>query len=58
MWQDFNLGRLDDADAGARTLIELARQLGTSLHLLDAITVRIGPVFRWLSVSLRRDHSK
>ena len=40
MWQDFNLGRLDDADAGARTLIELARQLGTSLHLLDAITVR------------------
>jgi DNA-binding CsgD family transcriptional regulator len=40
MWQDFNLGRLDDADAGARTLAELARQLGTSLHLLDAITVR------------------
>jgi DNA-binding CsgD family transcriptional regulator/tetratricopeptide (TPR) repeat protein len=40
MWQDFNLGRLDDADVGARTLIELARQLGTSLHLLDAITVR------------------
>jgi DNA-binding CsgD family transcriptional regulator len=40
MWQDFNLGRLDDADAGARTLIELARELGTSLHLLDAITVR------------------
>jgi DNA-binding CsgD family transcriptional regulator len=40
MWQDFNLGRLADADAGARTLIELARQLGTSLHLLDAITVR------------------
>jgi DNA-binding CsgD family transcriptional regulator len=40
MWQDFNLGRLDDADAGARTLIELARQLGTSLHLLDAVTVR------------------
>ena len=26
MWQDFNLGRLDDADAGARTLIELARR--------------------------------
>ena len=40
MWQDFNLGRLDDADAGARTLIELGRELGTSLHLLDAITVR------------------
>jgi DNA-binding CsgD family transcriptional regulator/tetratricopeptide (TPR) repeat protein len=40
MWQDFNLGRLDDADAGARTLIELGRQLGTNLHLLDAVTIR------------------
>ena len=40
MWQDFNLGSLADADAGARTLIELGRQLGTSLHLLDAITIR------------------
>jgi DNA-binding CsgD family transcriptional regulator len=40
IWQDFNLGRLDDADAGARTLIELARELGTNLHLVDAITVR------------------
>jgi DNA-binding CsgD family transcriptional regulator len=40
MWQDFNLGRLDDADAGARTLTELGRQLGTNLHLLDAITIR------------------
>ena len=40
MWQDFNLGRLDDADAAARTLIELGRELGTSLHLLDAITIR------------------
>ena len=40
MWQDFNLGHLDDADAGASTLIELGLQLGTSLHLLDAITVR------------------
>jgi DNA-binding CsgD family transcriptional regulator len=40
MWQDFNLGRLDDADVGARTLIELGRQLGTNLHLLDAITIR------------------
>jgi DNA-binding CsgD family transcriptional regulator len=40
MWQDFNLGRLDDADAGARTLIELGRQLGTNLHLLDAFTIR------------------
>jgi DNA-binding CsgD family transcriptional regulator len=40
MWQDFNLGRLDDADAGARTLIELGRELGTSLHLVDAVAIR------------------
>jgi DNA-binding CsgD family transcriptional regulator len=40
MWQDFHLGRLDDADAGARTLTELGRELGTNLHLLDAITIR------------------
>jgi DNA-binding CsgD family transcriptional regulator len=40
MWQDFNLGRLEDADAGARTLLELGRQLGISLHLLDAVTIR------------------
>jgi DNA-binding CsgD family transcriptional regulator len=40
MWQDFNLGRLDDADVGARTLIEHGRQLGTSLYLLDAVTIR------------------
>jgi DNA-binding CsgD family transcriptional regulator len=40
MWQDFNLGRMDDADAGARTLTELARQLGSNLHVLDAITIR------------------
>jgi DNA-binding CsgD family transcriptional regulator len=39
MWQDFNLGRLDDADAGARTLIELGHELGTSLHLVDAVAV-------------------
>jgi len=40
MWQDFKLGRLDDADASARAVIELGRQLGTSLHILDAISVR------------------
>src|SRR5580658_2390644 len=40
MWQDFNLGHLEGADAGARTLIELGRQLGASLHLLDAIIIR------------------
>ena len=40
MWQDFNLGHLERADAGARTLIELGRQLGASLYLLDAIIIR------------------
>ena len=40
MWQDFNLGRLDDADVGARTRIELADQLGTNLYILDAVTIR------------------
>jgi DNA-binding CsgD family transcriptional regulator/DNA polymerase III delta prime subunit len=40
MWQDYYLGRLDDAEAGARTLIELGQQLGTSVHTLDAITIR------------------
>jgi DNA-binding CsgD family transcriptional regulator/tetratricopeptide (TPR) repeat protein len=40
MWQDFNLGHLEIADAGARTLIELGRQLGASLYLLDAIIIR------------------
>jgi len=40
MWQDFKLGRLDDADASARALIELGLQLGTSLHILDAVSIR------------------
>ena len=40
MWQDFKLGRLDDADASARSVIELGYQLGTSLHILDAISIR------------------
>lgn len=39
LWQDFNLGRLDDADAGARSLIELGRQLGTSVHALEAMMI-------------------
>ncbi|TDW21932.1 helix-turn-helix transcriptional regulator [Kribbella kalugense] len=39
VWQDFNLGRLDDADAGARALIELGRQLGTSVHALEATMI-------------------
>jgi DNA-binding CsgD family transcriptional regulator len=40
LWQDFNLGRLDDAEAGARALLELGRQLGNSVQILDAITIQ------------------
>ncbi len=39
LWQDFNLGRLDDADAGALGLIELGRQLGTSVHAFEAMMI-------------------
>ena len=41
LWQDFNLGRLDDADAGARALIELGQQLGDGVHAIDAIIIRV-----------------
>ena len=40
-WQDFTLGRLDDADSGARALIERGNQLGSSLYTLDAVIVRV-----------------
>jgi DNA-binding CsgD family transcriptional regulator/tetratricopeptide (TPR) repeat protein len=40
-WQDFTLGRLDDADAGARTLIELGQQLGNGMYTLDGIVIRV-----------------
>jgi DNA-binding CsgD family transcriptional regulator len=46
-WQDFTLGRLDDADAGARALIDLGQQLGSGLYTTDAIIIRV-------SVSLLR----
>ncbi|MFK0160317.1 AAA family ATPase [Streptomyces sp. NPDC090493] len=41
MWQDFNLGHSDDAESGARTLLELGRQLGNGVHALDALIVLI-----------------
>ena len=41
MWMDYHLGRLDDAEAGARALAELGLQLGTQLHALDALIVRV-----------------
>jgi DNA-binding CsgD family transcriptional regulator len=50
-WQDFILGRLDDADAGARALIDLGQQLGSGLYTIDAITIRV-------SVSLLRGETE
>ena len=41
MWQDYNLGRSDEAEAGARTLVELGQQLGSNVYALDAIIVQI-----------------
>lgn len=41
LWQDFKLGRLDDAEAGGRALLDLGQQLGNNVHVLDAFTVRI-----------------
>lgn len=40
-WQDFTLGHLDDADSGARALIELGNQLGSTRYILDAFIVRM-----------------
>ena len=40
LWQDFNLGRLDEAEAGAQTLIDLGQQIGTNVHALEAIMIR------------------
>jgi DNA-binding CsgD family transcriptional regulator len=40
-WQDFILGRLADADAGARVVVEIAEQLGSSMYVMDAIIIRV-----------------
>jgi len=39
--QDFLVGRLDDADASARALLDLGKQLGNHLYAMDAITVHV-----------------
>ncbi|GAA4263667.1 helix-turn-helix transcriptional regulator [Dactylosporangium darangshiense] len=39
MWQDFSLGRTDEAESGARTLITLSRELGNHVHELEATTI-------------------
>jgi len=36
VWQHFNLGRFDDANAGARSLIRLSDELGNYVHRVDA----------------------
>ncbi len=40
-WQDFTLGRLADADAGARALVEIGQQLGNGTYALDAFIIRV-----------------
>jgi DNA-binding CsgD family transcriptional regulator len=41
MWQDFNLGRSDDAEAVGRTLLDLGQELGSGVYALDALIVQI-----------------
>jgi DNA-binding CsgD family transcriptional regulator len=41
LWQDYNLGDFDDAEAEASTLIELGEQLGSDVYALDAAIVQI-----------------
>ncbi|MEU3619038.1 LuxR C-terminal-related transcriptional regulator [Streptomyces sp. NPDC006872] len=39
IWQDHNLGRLDEAEAGARTLLALARELGSRMCEWEAASI-------------------
>jgi len=41
LWQDYNLGHFDDAEAEASTLIELGQQLSSGVYALDAAIVQI-----------------
>jgi len=41
IWQDYNLGRSEEAEAGARTLLELGQQLGNNVYALDALVIQI-----------------
>ena len=41
MWQDFYLGRSDDAEAVGRTLLEIGQELGSEVYALDAVIVQI-----------------
>ncbi len=39
LWQDFKLGRFDEADADARTLLRVGNEVGNYVHRLDARVV-------------------
>jgi DNA-binding CsgD family transcriptional regulator len=39
IWQDYDLARLDEAEAGARTLLILARELGSRMCELEAASM-------------------
>jgi DNA-binding CsgD family transcriptional regulator len=41
MWQDFMLGRFDEAEAGARTLARLSDELSTSTYRLETAMVLV-----------------
>lgn len=40
MWRDFYLGRPDEAEAAARTLLEIADQMESRVCTLDAAIVQ------------------
>lgn len=39
MWQDFNLGRFDQAESRARELIDISAELGNHMHLLESTSI-------------------
>lgn len=51
MWHDFLAGSVEDAETSAAAVLELGRQLGTNVHVLDARIVRTG-------VALLRDDTE
>ncbi|MFJ9712634.1 AAA family ATPase [Streptomyces sp. NPDC101234] len=39
LWQDFNLGRLEEAEADAVALVRLGAEVGSHVHELDAVSI-------------------
>ncbi|MEV4127265.1 AAA family ATPase [Nocardia sp. NPDC049707] len=58
MWLYFHLGRLDEADAAARALSELGRQLGNTAHTLDALMVRVAVALLHGDVEIASRHMR